>query len=68
MFNYKDYINSTISDLISCFLYYDRKEDDMLPVGKIEELIKSGEISNIDIINTFCEELNKGLKTNEKNN
>ena len=67
MFNYKNYINNTISDLVSCFLYYDRKEDDVLPVGKIEELIKSGEISSIDIINTFCNELNKGLKINGNN-
>ena len=42
-------------DLVSDFLYYDRKEDEDLPVGKIEDMIKSGDYSVDWICNTFKE-------------
>lgn len=36
---------TTAEDMMSKFLCYDRKEDDQLPVGEIEEAIRSGEVS-----------------------
>lgn len=46
-------ILETISDTVSRFLYYDRKEDDELPRGAIEEAIESGEISVDEIVDAF---------------
>jgi len=53
----KKIIAQTISDLVSDFLYYDRKEDEELPVGAIETEIKSGKLSIDDIVTKFREEL-----------
>jgi len=55
-------INSTITDLVSQFLYYDRKEDESLPVGEIEREISLGNISVDDIIDRFSHELISSLK------
>ena len=49
----KNYALCVISDLVASFLYYDRKEDDYLPVGKIEELIANKELSVDDIVSEF---------------
>lgn len=54
-------IENTISDMVSCFLYYDRKEDENLPLEVIENMIESKEISVDDIVSKFREELIKGL-------
>lgn len=58
----KENILLTIDDLVSNFLYYDRKEDESLPRGAIEEAVKSGEISEEEIVSKFSVELSKGLK------
>lgn len=57
----KEYVNDVVSDLISDFLYYDRKEDDTLPRGHIENMIKNGELTVDEIIGMFAEHLRKGL-------
>jgi len=57
---YKALILDSVSDLVSDFLYYDRKEDEELPVDKIEELVKDGVITVDEIIDKFTKE----LKTN----
>ncbi len=49
----------TMNDLVGKFLYYDRKEDDTLPVGQIEKMIENGEVTKEAIISHFAEELNK---------
>ena len=54
-------IKNLISDMVADFLYYDRKEDEDLPVGKIEELISSDEITMHYICTTFNRELFKGI-------
>lgn len=54
-------IENTISDLLSGFLHYDRKEDEDLPVGSIEEEIKSGRIERREIIYMFTKELKELL-------
>jgi hypothetical protein len=57
----KEIIFNTIDDLISDFIYYDRKEDDELPRGKIEETIKKGDVTKEEIINEFVRILNECL-------
>jgi hypothetical protein len=42
-----------LEDLVSNFLYYDRKEDENLPVGAIEKMIASGELTIDEIVNAF---------------
>lgn len=56
-----DTLNNTISDLISDFLYYDRKEDSELPRGMIEDAIAEGKITAEEIIGLFRAHLTKGL-------
>lgn len=45
-------LNTTI-DLATDFLYYDRKEDQELPVGSIEESIRAGEVTVAEIVSVF---------------
>lgn len=52
-------IKNTISDLVSNFLYYDRKGDEELPRGAIEASIASGETTVDEIVAQFREELSK---------
>ena len=46
-------IMCTIDDAISDLLYYDRKEDEDLPVGAIQELVAKGEIT-VDEMVRLC--------------
>ena len=46
-------IYNTTKDLAVKFLYYNRKEDEELPVGSIEEAVKSGETSIAEIVAVF---------------
>jgi len=52
----------TVADLVSDFLYYDRKEDEELPRGEIEMMVEIGIISEDEIVQRFREELHNGLK------
>lgn len=45
------------SDLVIGLMYYDRKEDEELPRGAIEEAVKRGEITYQEIIDHFAKEL-----------
>tara|TARA_B110000046_G_scaffold172374_1_gene194091 strand:+ start:1779 stop:1961 length:183 start_codon:yes stop_codon:yes gene_type:complete len=54
-------IENTIEDLVSDFLYYDRKEDEDLPRGAIQKAVKDGLITKEQIIKKFAESLNEGL-------
>ena len=58
----KQKIINTIDDVVSDFLYYDRKEDEELPRGAIEKAIKSGDITYGEIVERFKEQLLKGLE------
>lgn len=49
----KQDVLNTISDLVSGFLYYDRKEDETLPRGAIEALVESGKITVDEIVGAF---------------
>ena len=55
----RDVILTTIQDLVSNFLYYDRKEDDSLRVGEIEEAIQNGEITEAEIVQAFKDNLTR---------
>ena len=48
-------------DLVSSFLYYDRKEDEDLPEGEIQKALDNNEITFEEIVITFKKELFKQL-------
>ena len=54
-------LQNTIDDLVAQLLYYDRKEDEELPRGKIQEMIEAGETSVDEIVAAFRLELEKVL-------
>ena len=56
-------LEDTVSDLITDFLYYDRKEDDQLPCGMIEDAVKDGKITVDEIVDLFRTHLTEGLGT-----
>ena len=51
-----------VEDLVSDFLYYNRKDDEDLPRGEIEKAIEAGEISEDEIVEVFTASLHKGLE------
>ena len=50
-------ILAIVNDLVSDFLYYNRKEDDDFPVGQIEWLCAIGAVSVDAIINEFSRQV-----------
>ncbi len=56
-----DRLSALIRDMVGDFLYYDRKECDEFPVGRIETMISLGGTSVEEIVEAFEEELRKGL-------
>jgi len=58
----RERILAVTDDLVTDFLYYDRKECSYLPMNEIEEAILNNEITIEEIIDKFSEELRKGLK------
>lgn len=53
----RELIINVVKDLVSCFMYYDRKEDVDLPRGSIEEAVEDGIISYEEIRDIFYEAL-----------
>jgi len=49
----KEIILDTISDMVTDLFYYNRKNDDELPIGEIEKLIKNGDITIDEMVNEF---------------
>ena len=58
----RERILAVTDDLVTDFLYYDRKECSYLPMNEIEEAILNNEITIEEIIDKFSEELREGLK------
>ena len=58
----QDLILSTIDDLVTRFLWDDRKEDRQLPSGAIEAAVSDGVISIDDMTAKFREALSAGLE------
>jgi hypothetical protein len=57
----KETIFDTVDDLVSDFLYYDRKEDDQLSRDVLESMIASGEVTVAEITERFQQALMKGI-------
>jgi hypothetical protein len=57
----KDQILGTVEDLVADLLFYDRKEDEDLPRGAIEEAIAAREVSQAEIVQQFTVSLAEGL-------
>jgi len=58
----KDLILAAAEDLAVSFIYYDRKEDEDLPRGAIEEAVKKGEITVDEIVSRFEKTLRGQIK------
>ena len=59
----KELLKNALTDLVSNFLYYDRKEDEELTIEDVENLIDTESISKQELINLFDELLtNNGLE------
>jgi hypothetical protein len=56
-----DLILMKIDDLVGNFLYYDRKEDEELPRGAIEEAVGEDSITIEAMVAKFEESLRSGL-------
>lgn len=50
-------ILNTVNDAVKKLMYYDRKEDEDLPVGAIQDAVDAGVITKEDIVNRFREQL-----------
>jgi hypothetical protein len=59
----KNRVLNIVSDLVGKFMYYDRKEDEDLPRGAIEEMIAKGEITVDEIVECFRDELETVVKS-----
>jgi len=46
----REKLEATCSDMAGKLLYYDRKEDDVLPVGTIEEMVLNGEATLEEVL------------------
>lgn len=53
----KEIILNKIDDLCADFLYYERKEDEELTVDKLNDAVKSGEITIDEMVEKFKENL-----------
>lgn len=49
----RESIINTITDLVSDFLYYDRKDDEELGRGAVETAIRRGDITIDEIVKVF---------------
>ena len=61
----KDHVFEYFEDMVSDMLYYDRKYDEALPVGYIEDAIKRGEFTIEEFVSRFAEVLTETLKKSE---
>lgn len=61
----KQKIIGVVSDAMADLLYYDRKEDENLPVGAIEAAISAGEITVEEIIAVVRKELESSVNDSE---
>jgi len=57
----KQTILNTIEDLVSNFVYYDRKEDEDLSQEDLEQAVKTGVITVDEIIEKFAEKIKNSL-------
>ena len=58
----KKIILDTIDDTLSRFFFYDRKNDERLPLGAIGEAVKNGEITAEEIAQEFERIIREALR------
>lgn len=58
---WKKEVENTIKNLFSDFFYYDREEDEDLPVNKIEELVQTGVITKQEIKDMFLAHIDQNI-------
>lgn len=49
----KEIILGAVDDLVTDFIYYDRKECERLPVGALEKAVQSGQVTVQEIVDLF---------------
>jgi hypothetical protein len=54
-------VKATIEDSVANLLYYDRKEDEDLPRGAIEQLVRDGHLSIDNMVEWFRRDLTRSL-------
>lgn len=57
----RQHILNEISDVVSRLLYYDRREDEDLPLGAIDDAVAAGVVSEEEIVAAFAAALRRGL-------
>jgi len=57
-----DNLRNLISDMFADLFYYDRKEDEDMPRGSIELMVKSGEVTEKEILDVMSYELHRALQ------
>lgn len=58
----KEIIMNTIEDLVSDFVYYDRKEDEDLSREQLKDAVTSGEVTVDEMVAAFREHLENAWK------
>jgi hypothetical protein len=59
----KQHIKDVISDLVSDFAYYDRKEDEDLSMEDLNEAVKNGVITVDEMVSEFRSHLEEVYKS-----
>lgn len=57
----KTLILDTVGDLVSDFVFYDRKEDEELSVKALKQAFRDGTITVEEVVQHFKAQLEKGL-------
>lgn len=58
----RETLAATISDLVKDLLVYDRREDEQLPEGRIEDMIARGEVTIEQMVDCFRRGLEEELE------
>jgi hypothetical protein len=62
----REKLQAICSDTGVMLLYYDRKEDEDLPVGTIEEMVMNGEVTLDEILGWICDPIRNSLTKKPK--
>ena len=58
----KEKLKDVVGDTVFKFLYYDRMEDDDIPVGAIEYAVMTGEVTFEELVSMFRSSLYEGIR------
>lgn len=62
----KQKIHGAVEDLVASLLYYDRKEDEDLVLGEIEDAITAGEVTVDELTNVFYRTLKANVQERKR--